>query len=168
MISNFLCCVDTVDLTLVPLVDWWRSSWNDRGLYVSRVHYDTNPDEEHCSVTTPCPKRIIILTDSSDLKWNYSSFVTNVLCWKPPWIWVVLFLNIKMTYVVRILSYHDDVINWRHLPRYWPFVRRIHRPPMNSPHKGQWRGALMFSLICAWTNGWVNNWNAGDLRRHPS
>ena len=26
---------------------------------------------------------------------------------------------------------------------------------MNSPHKGQWRGASMFSLICAWINGWV-------------
>ena len=36
----------------------------------------------------------------------------------------------------------------------------------NSPHKGQWRTALMFSLICAWTNGWVKNWDAGDLRRH--
>ena len=38
--------------------------------------------------------------------------------------------------------------------------------PVNSPHKGQWRGALMFSLICAWTNGWVNNREAGDFRRH--
>ena len=35
-----------------------------------------------------------------------------------------------------------------------------------SPHKGQWRWALMFSFICAWTNGWVSNWCAGDLRRH--
>ena len=35
-----------------------------------------------------------------------------------------------------------------------------------SPHKGQWRGALMFSLNCAWTNGWANNRDAGDLRRH--
>ena len=34
------------------------------------------------------------------------------------------------------------------------------------PHKGQWRGALLFPLICAWTNGWVNNLDAGDLRRH--
>ena len=33
-------------------------------------------------------------------------------------------------------------------------------------HKGQWRGALVFYLICAWTNVWVNNWNAGALRRH--
>ena len=35
-----------------------------------------------------------------------------------------------------------------------------------SPHKGQWRGALMFSLICVWINGWVNNREAGDLRRY--
>ena len=38
--------------------------------------------------------------------------------------------------------------------------------PVNSPHKGQWRGALVFSLICTWINGWVNNREAGDLRRH--
>ena len=49
---------------------------------------------------------------------------------------------------------------------YWPFVRGIQRSPVNSPHKGQWRGALMFSLICSWINGWVNNREAGDLRRH--
>ena len=45
---------------------------------------------------------------------------------------------------------HDDVIKRKHFPRYWPFVRGIHRSPVNSPHKGQWRGALMLSLICAW------------------
>ena len=38
--------------------------------------------------------------------------------------------------------------------------------PVNSPHKGQWRGAVMFSLICVWINGWVNNHEAGDLRRY--
>ena len=62
--------------------------------------------------------------------------------------------------------FHDDIIKWKHFPRYWPFVRGIHRSPVNSPHKGQWRGALMFSLICVWINGWVNNGDAGDLRRH--
>ena len=64
------------------------------------------------------------------------------------------------------LSSHDDVIKWKHFPRYWPFVRGIHREPVNSPHKGQWRGAVMFSLICVWINGWVNNREAGDLRRY--
>ena len=61
---------------------------------------------------------------------------------------------------------HDDVIKWKHFPRYCPFVRGIHRPPVNSPRKGQWRRALMFSLICTWINSWVNNREAGDLRRN--
>ena len=58
---------------------------------------------------------------------------------------------------------HDDVIKWKHFPRYWPFVRGI---PMNSPHKCHWRGALIFSLICAWINGWVNTREAGHLIHH--
>ena len=59
---------------------------------------------------------------------------------------------------------HDGVIKWKHFPRYWPFVWGFHRSPVNSLHKGQWRGALIFPLICVWTNGWVNNRDAGDLR----
>ena len=66
----------------------------------------------------------------------------------------------------KMFRLHDDVIKWKHFPRNWPFVRGIHRSPVNSPHKGQWRGALMFSLICVWINDWVNNRKAGDLRRY--
>ena len=51
-------------------------------------------------------------------------------------------------------------------PCYWPFVRGILRWPVNSPHKSQWRGALMFLLNCAWINGCANSRQAGDLRRH--
>ena len=61
---------------------------------------------------------------------------------------------------------HDDVIKWKHFPRYWPFVWGIHRSPVNSPHKSQWRGVLMLTSICARINGWVNNCEAGDLRRN--
>ena len=68
--------------------------------------------------------------------------------------------------VRRDIIFHDDVIKWKRFPRYWPFVRGIRRSPVNSPHKGQWRGTLMFSLICVWINGWVNNREAGDLRRY--
>ena len=53
-----------------------------------------------------------------------------------------------------------------HFMRYWPFVGGIHRSPVNSPHKGQWRGAWMFSLTCVWIHGWVNSHAAGDLRRY--
>ena len=62
--------------------------------------------------------------------------------------------------------FHDDVMKWKQFPRYWPFVRGIHRSPVNSPYKGQWCAALMFSLICVWINCWVNNREAGSLRRH--
>ena len=58
--------------------------------------------------------------------------------------------------------HHDDVIKRKYFPRHWPFVRGIHR----SPNKAQWRGILMFSMICAWPNGWVNNRDTGDLRHH--
>ena len=34
------------------------------------------------------------------------------------------------------------------------------------PHKGQWRGALIFSLICPWISGWANNREACNVRRH--
>ena len=67
---------------------------------------------------------------------------------------------------VYTLTLHDDVIKWKHFPRYWPFVQGIHRSPTISPHKGQWHGALMFSLICAWINNWINNREAGDLWHH--
>ena len=40
--------------------------------------------------------------------------------------------------------------------------------PVDSPRKGQWRRALMFSLICKLTNGWTNNRDTGDLRHHYS
>ena len=82
---------------------------------------------------------------------NRFSSITDTSCKATPWAkaWVV--------------STYDDVIKRKHFP---PFVRGIHRSPGNSRHKGQWRGALMFPLICAWINGWVNNSEAGYLRRH--
>ena len=46
------------------------------------------------------------------------------------------------------------------------FLMGIHQSPVNSPHKGQWRGAMIFSLICAWINGWAIHRGTGNLRRH--
>ena len=61
---------------------------------------------------------------------------------------------------------HEYVNEMETFPRYWPFVRGIHRPQVNSPHKGQWRGAFMFSLTCTWINDWVKNREFGYLRRN--
>ena len=79
----------------------------------------------------------------------------NDIHWHNPHLCVYRASNIMMT------SSNGNIF-----PRYWPFVRGIHRSPVNSPHKGQWRGALMFSLICVWIIGWVNNREAGDMRRY--
>ena len=68
---------------------------------------------------------------------------------------------------------HDDVIKWKHFPRYRPFVRGIHWSPVNSPRKGQWRGDLMLSLICALNKrlskqlwGWLFETPSRSLWRH--
>ena len=58
---------------------------------------------------------------------------------------------------------------WRHKMETFSAVLalRERNSPVDSFHKGQWRAALMFSFICAWANGWVNNLDAGDLTSHP-
>ena len=68
-------------------------------------------------------------------------------CWPP--------LSVMHTKTWQLGSSHDDVIKWKHFPRYWTFARGIHRSPVNSPHKGQWH----------WINVWVSNRKA-DLSRH--
>ena len=85
--------------------------------------------------------------------------------------WAVLVVFIPwVMWWFEFMIQHIWVNSWlRHqieyFPRYWLFVRGFHRSPVNSPHKGQWFAALMFSLICAWTNGWVSNRGTCDLKR---
>ena len=102
-------------------------------------------------------------------------WIINLLVLSTTWIWAVYRLSescckyrcaFRQRMTSRSSSAHDNVIKWKHFPGYWPFVRGIHRSPAHSPHKGQWRGALIFSLICVWINDWVNNREAGDLRRY--
>ena len=65
-----------------------------------------------------------------------------------------------------ITSTHDDIITWKHFRVTVLLCGEFTGSLVNYPHKGQWRGALMFFIICAWTNGWVNNRDAGYMRRH--
>ena len=78
----------------------------------------------------------------------------------------MIILHFKLCVVDHVKYFHDDVIKWKYFRCYWLFVRGIHWPPVDSPHRGQCHGALMFSLICACTNGWANTQDAGDSRRH--
>ena len=76
---------------------------------------------------------------------------------KTIWIYHIL-LNI---YYIS-WRFHDDVIKWKHFPRYCPYC-----PPVTGefPTQRPVTRNLMFSLICSWISGWVNNHEAGDLRR---
>ena len=74
-------------------------------------------------------------------------------------------MSINFAIYINLLL-HDDVIKWKHFPCNWPFLRGIHWSPVNSMHKGPWRGALIFSFICVWVKGWENSREAGDLRRY--
>ena len=64
-----------------------------------------------------------------------------------------------------LVSIHDDVIKWKHFPRYWPFVRGIDRSRWIPRTKAS-DAELWFFFICARINDWVNNREAGYLRRH--
>ena len=92
---------------------------------------------------------VLCIICGTDITWNNGAIKLEI------WTHVLLILHIIMTLsngnIFRITG---------------QLCGKIHRSPMNSPHKGQWRGALMFSLICARIDGWVNNGEAGDLRRH--
>ena len=92
--------------------------------------------------------------------WNYSHTSQG------PMRYYCIALHSVIRTVGSINWTHDDVIKWKHFPRYCPFVRGIHRSSVNSPHKGQWCGALMFSLISVWIKVSVSNREAGDLRCH--
>ena len=91
---------------------------------------------------------------------------TTTIPWSDPY-WSVIILDIDTTKQRKsklVVSW------WRHQMETFSALLALcagtSPVPVNSPHKGQWRGALMFSLICAQINDSVNNREAGDLRRH--
>ena len=60
-----------------------------------------------------------------------------------------------------VISHYNDVMmasKAENASIWWPFVWGIHRSPVDATHKRQWRGSLMFSLIWAWINRWVQLW----------
>ena len=75
------------------------------------------------------------------------------------------FSNVK---VIRRLIYYrqcaviHDVIKWKHFLRYWTLCRVTG----GFHSQGQWHGDLLFSLLCARTNGWSTNRDASYFRRH--
>ena len=77
---------------------------------------------------------------------------------------------LRKSHLYKQLQQRPDNTWWRHQIETFSALLALYAA--NSPvtgdlsHNGQWRGALTVSLICAWTNAWVNHRSAGDLRRH--
>ena len=78
------------------------------------------------------------------------------------------YVNINRNFITLINRPHDIILCGQSCGMMTSSNGNIFRviDTLCSPHKGQWRRALMYSLVCAWINGWVNNREAGDLRRH--
>ena len=100
-------------------------------------------DHVGCGVRTCTP----VYSEDYDILFPWA--VYTVCNYGPMWV------------TTAIVVINDDVTKWKYFSRYWPFEKGIHRSPVDSLHKGQWRGALMFSLICDSTNGRANNRDAG-------
>ena len=94
-------------------------------------------------------------------KWNSVIFESkSSICWRKC-IWKRRLQNND-----HLALNHDDVIKWKHLPRYWPFVRGIHQSRWIPHTKASDAELWWFLWSAVRINGWVNKREAGDLRRH--
>ena len=100
--------------------------------------------------------------------WFYNALIYNTFnCLKESTYHATKWESIHQVTTVPSVSW------WRHQTEIFsallgPFVRGNHRSPVNAQHKGQWRGALIFSLICVWINDWVHNREGGRWFETPS
>ena len=77
---------------------------------------------------------------------------------------VLLWLDTCYKYSAGVSHWAHRWVWWRHqMEAFFALLGPLWGE--SSPHKGQWHGALVL-FTCAWTNGWANNREAGDLRRH--
>ena len=131
-----------VDSNAESVSQSWRHHYRRYTVKPSRLLSSAN----HRDVDTPRVQTLSEYSDTTSSDWFLLIEVSKVITWRDRrgiWPWEVTYSTL---YVLN-LSKHDDVIKWEHFLRYWLFVWGIHRSPVNSPHKGQWRGALMMSLI---------------------
>ena len=180
----------TGDRNICGTMGWWVNfeTWNQKQIEQLPIHsFETYAFNDDAVVwcgdnygfmgmsliinvnCTPSTARLFILNKTYHMSYwvlvYWENMSTSVLMGQqfsdmldsPLWKWRSFKKSIlNYHYMIDSQGIHDGVIKWKHYPRNW-----------NSPvHKGQWRGALMFSLTCAWINDWVNNREAGDLRRY--
>ena len=113
------------------------------------------------------------LVNITRMRWHWGRWLVDSQCsimlksYRSNLLVVCIFCSISMW-----IWYVETITNlwWRYqmktLSALLALRAGIQRSPVNSPHKGQWRGTMMFSLIYIWINGWVKICDVGDLRRH--
>ena len=126
-------------------------SLQSRGILVSgNIHVIPAADQLHNN-----REQISSIHAFPDCLWHFIHLGRPLLCVRMDGVYIHIGFTVLKGLGTMLLSIHDDVIKWKHYPRYCPFVRGIPRSPVNSTQKGQWRRGFVFSLICAWRNGWV-------------
>ena len=150
-----------------PLFFWWSLEAAGSGFdFSNRSDKWHTPRWQHCWYA----RQISDLHDHYNIKSRGFEAVRDLAITRPSALWIKAQMNFPPWRFAQQdatnFTYHDDVIKRKHFPRNWPFVRRIHRSRWIPHTKDSDAELLMFSLTCVWINGWVNNREAGDLRRH--
>ena len=121
----------------------------------------------HNTAHDSCIKLTILSRGCCQAISNKSKWQIRVFSLRFPNISYVLPLMYEISHIpLDFYHNHYDGIKWKHFPRYWPFVQGIHWSPVNSLTKASDAELWCFLWSAPWINGWVNNPEAGDLRRH--
>ena len=157
----------------VTLLVWHENVWGCADFYTENVPFGKQ-QYRLASTTAPSQYRYR-LTRNGYFYHKNRSFVrppflcTTRLIVEPA---LINFMRKILTHFLKVLKYEKRCFNVCNMCLFWHrdavtgLLRVIHRWPVNSHRKGQWSGALMFDLICVWTNGWANHRYAGDTKRH--
>ena len=112
--------------------------------------------ERNPSVTSGFPSQ----WDNNSELWSFFDVSLNKLLDKQ-----VISRDFRRHFNADNFVIHDDVIKWKQFPRNRPFVRGIHRSPVNSRTKAVTRSFDVF-IDLRRNNDWVNTRETGDLRRY--
>ena len=118
-----LMILETTNSSSRTFMALWKRQWNSKGvsLPIHAISMFSKIQWVRWTFSVNCPKhgdgRLAIQWGASPVD------LIQPITWR-------CFMGVK----------HNDVIKWKHFPRYWPFVRGTHRSLVNSPHKGQWHG----------------------------
>ena len=142
------CCIEMGTIMYLLLIPTKHGFLLPKHLIPSS-NYDLSSTKYHfkCDATvimqsTPDLEIIIVIISQLTLRWRHNGRdgVSN---------------HQPHDYLLNSLFRHrskktSKLIKWKHFPRYWPFVRGIHRSPVNSLHKGQWRGKCFHLMTLSW------------------